>query len=144
MMTAGALRSRSLLAVGWLTVGITSSCATVRTPANSHGVVGCPAGAANAPLSVDALQCWFVARHGQWRTLSHESHYDVLVARVEALDLRDADEIAQRFVASERRTFSEILVYVQSEPRAGSTRVRRIRWTKEAGTETIDFVAPIA
>lgn len=133
-------------AVIGLIVGITSGCATVRTPVNKYGVVGCPAGAAESPLSVDALQCWFVARHGQWRTLSHESHYDVLVAKVEALDLRDADEIARRFVASERLMFSEILVYVQSEARGGSTRVRRVRWSREAGaetTETIDFTAPI-
>jgi hypothetical protein len=116
------------------------SCATTRRPVNRYGVVNCPARAADAPLSVDALQCWFAARHGQWRTLSHESHFDVLVVQAEAFDLRDAGEIAQRFIATGRTTFSEILIYVQTE--AGNpSPVRRVRWTRDGGSETIDLPA---
>lgn len=104
--------------------------------------MGCPPDAADALLSVDALQCWFAARHGQWRTLSHDSHYDVLVVQIEAYELRDAEEIAARFVASQRQTFSEIMIYAHapSPPGSGSTRIRRVRWTRERGTDTFDFV----
>jgi hypothetical protein len=87
-------------------------------------------------------QCWFDASHGRWRTLSHESHYDVLVVQVEARDPRDADEIARRIVGGERRTFSEILVYTQPEPSAVPSRIRRVRWTPDAGFEALEFTAP--
>jgi hypothetical protein len=124
-------------------VGISASCASGPKPiVERHGVVSCPAGAGDALLEAEALQCWFPARHGQWRTLSHESHYDVLVVKVEALDLRDAEEIAARFVAHQRDTFSEIMVYARPPFRSGATRVRRVRWTREQGSETFDFVAP--
>jgi hypothetical protein len=137
--------SRTALAAAIaLTVFASSNCATVRPPLNRYGVVSCPAGAADALLSVDALQCWFTARHGRWRTITHESHFDVLVVQVEAFDLRDAEEIAQRFVAGGRTTFSEILIYVQSDSRATPARIRRVRWTPESGSETIDFTAPPA
>jgi hypothetical protein len=124
-----------------LAIAAASNCATARPSGNRYGVMGCPAGAAAAPLSIDALQCWSTARHGQWRTLSHESHFDVLVVQVEAFDLRDAPEIAERFVASGRTTFSEILIYVQSGARATPARIRRVRWTPETGAETMEFNA---
>jgi hypothetical protein len=124
-------------------VGLSTSCATGPKPiVTSHGVVSCPAGAAEALLGVEALQCWFPARHAQWRTLSHESHYDVLVVNVEAFDLRDAEEIAARFVANQRDTFSEIMVYVRPPSRSAATRIRRVRWTRQQGSETFDFAAP--
>jgi hypothetical protein len=124
-------------------VGLSAGCATGPKPiVNSHGVVRCSSGSAEALLEVEALQCWFAARHGQWRTLSHESHYDVLVVKVEAFDLRDAEEIASRFVANQRHTFSEIMVYARPPLRSGTTRIRRVRWTREQGRETFDFVAP--
>jgi len=118
------------------------SCASApRRPSNDYGVRPCPAAAADALLSVDALQCWFSARHGRWRTLSQESHFDVLVVQVEALDARDAEQIAGRFVAGERDKFSEILIYVNPESRVEPRRVRRVRWTPEAGMETVEFSA---
>jgi hypothetical protein len=109
---------------------------------NHYGVVSCPASAGEALLSVDALQCWFAADHGQWRVLSHESHYDVLVVRVEAFDLRDAEGITRRFVANQGGSFSEIMVYAQPRAHAGPARIRRVRWTRERGSDTFDFVAP--
>ena len=69
----------------------------------------------------------------------HESHYAMLVAQVEAADVRDADYIARRFVAGERETFSEILVYVQRELASNAATVRRIRWTPSGGFESLDF-----
>jgi hypothetical protein len=104
-------------------------------------VTACAAGAVHDPLSVDALQCWFAAPHGRWRTLSHESHYAVLVVEVEAADIRDADGIARQFVDAERGTFSEILVYVQREARTAGDAIRRVRWTSELGFEGLDFNA---
>jgi hypothetical protein len=126
-----------------LSMAAISACATVRRrPSNDYGVTRCPAAAADALRSVDALQCWFSARHGRWRTLSQESHFDVLVVQVEAFDTRDAEEIARRFVEGERATFSEILIYVNPEPHADRQRVRRVRWTSKAGMETLDLETP--
>jgi hypothetical protein len=119
-----------------------SNCAVRRPDRRDHGILRCPAGAAADLLSANALQCWFDASHGRWRTLSRESHYDVLVVQVEARDLRDADEIARRIVGGERRTFSEILVYTQPEPSAVPSRIRRVRWTPDAGFEALEFTAP--
>ncbi len=122
---------------------LSAGCASAPKPiVSSHGVVSCPDGAAGALLEAEALQCWFPARRAQWRTLSHESHYDVLVVTVEAFDLRDAAEIASRFVANQRDTFSEIMIYARPPLRSGTTRIRRVRWTREQGSEMFDFVAP--
>lgn len=134
----------ALLTTSVLGLFITSNCTAARHQlASRHGVETCPIGAADALLSVQALQCWFAARHGQWRTLSHQSHFDVLVVQVEALDLRDAEEIARRFVNGEHLTFSEILIYVRTQSRADTAPIRRVRWTREKGCETIDFIAPL-
>jgi len=105
------------------------------------GITACPVSAAHDLLSVDALQCWFTAAHGRWRTLSHESHYAVLVVEVEAADIRDADGIARQFVDAERGTFSEILLYVQRQARSAGDRIRRVRWTSDLGFESLDFDA---
>jgi hypothetical protein len=63
------------------------------------------------------------------------------VVQVEAVDLRDAEDIARRFVAGEGQRFSEILIYVRPESQAGRARIRRVRWTRAGGSETFDFVA---
>ena len=133
-----------VLTASALCVGASSSCSAARQHALlRQGIEMCPAGAADALLSVAALQCSFTARHGPWRTLSHESHFDVLVVNVEAFDLRDAEDIAQRFVVSECASFSEILIYAQAQSGANPGRVRRVRWTREKGSETLDFVSPV-
>ena len=124
-----------------LAVGILSSCAFRPADRNDYGVLRCPIGAAQELVSASALQRWFDGSHGRWRTVSHDSHYDVLVVHVEVLDLRDADEIARRFVLGESTTFSEILIYAQPESLTVSLQVRRVRWTREAGFETLDFAA---
>jgi len=119
-----------------------SACATAHLQRETGGITACVAGASNAPLSVEALECWFTAPHGRWRTLSHESHFDVLVVQAEAADLRDAEAIARAFAANQRGTFSEILVYVRQPRRDGPARIRRVRWTGTAPLETFDFLAP--
>ena len=123
-------------------VVVTACTASRRRPASDYGVERCPSAASESLLSVDALQCWFFARHGRWRTLKHESHLDVLVVQVEAFDLRDAEEITNRFVARERGEFEEVLVYVHPERSAERGRVRRVQWTREKGLEALDFVEP--
>ena len=125
-----------------LSAGGLSGCAARRAPRNDFGIPRCPTAAADRLLSVDALQCRFDAAHGRWRTLSHESHYDVLVVHIEARDLRDAEEIARRFVDGEGGTFSEILVYAQPEAPTASSRIRRVRWTRDAGFEAMEFATP--
>jgi len=126
-----------------VTVASFCSCATHRTVsvAPDYGISPCPDAADQQLLSADALQCWFDAPHGRWRTLSHESHFAVLVAQVGAADVRDAEHIARRFVDGERETFSEILIYVQGELESDAQTVRRIRWTSEHGFEALDFSA---
>jgi hypothetical protein len=124
-------------------IALSAACASAPKPiVNRYGVVSCPAGAGEALLSVDALECWFAAEHGQWRVLSHESHYNVLVIKVEAFDLRDAEDITRRFVANQGGSFSEIMVYAQPPAHAGPARIRRVRWTRERGSDTFDFAAP--
>jgi hypothetical protein len=123
-------------------VSCAAACAGRRPPVLPDiGITACPVRAAHDLLSVDALQCWFTAAHGRWRTLSHESHYAVLVIEVEAADIRDADGIARQFVDAERGTFSEILLYVQRQARSAGDRIRRVRWTSDLGFESLDFDA---
>jgi hypothetical protein len=131
-------------AIAVLSVGGLSTCAARQAIRNDYGIPRCPVGAAADLLSVNALQCWFDAPHGRWRILSHGSHYDLLVVNVEALDLSDADAIARRFAAGEGRTFSEILVYTQPEPSGNSSRIRRVRWTRDTGFEAFEFMASAA
>jgi hypothetical protein len=120
-----------------------SGCASARIkPVPDIGVNDCAPNASAALLSVDALQCWLPAPHGWWRTLSHASHFDVLLVQAEATDLRDAVDIARAFAANQRETFSEILVYVREPAHAGRVRTRRVRWTRAGGLETFDFTAP--
>jgi hypothetical protein len=120
---------------------VASGCRTVlrRPPGNDYGVQRCSAAAGADLLSVDALQCWFSARHGRWRTLNRESHFDVLVVQVEASDVRDAEEIARRFVAQKRGEFTEILLYVHPERALGSAQQRRVQWTLDGGFSVLDF-----
>ncbi len=106
---------------------------------NDFGIPACPDAAEKDLLSPAALQCWFPASHGQWRTLNHQSHLEALVVEVEARDLRDAVEIARRVTADEKaRAFSEILIYV-SRPQGREPRIRRVRWTPRTGFETLEF-----
>ena len=123
-----------------------AGCASAPKPIVSvHGVVSCPDGAADALLAVEALQCWFPARHGQWRTLEHESHYDVLVVKVEAFDLRDAEEISD---AVRRQPARHVLgnhdLRAAARGTPAQTRIRRVRWSRGQGSDTFDFVAPVA
>jgi hypothetical protein len=114
-----------------------SACAATRPRlAADTGIAACAAGASQALLSVEALQCWLPAPHGHWRTLSHESHFDVLVVQVEAFERRDAEAIARLFVAGQRETFTEILVYVREPSRDP---IRRVRWSLASGFEVFDF-----
>lgn len=106
------------------------------------GIPACPDQAEQDLLSSAALQCWFTASHGHWRTLNHQSHLEALVVEVEARDLRDAVEIARRVTADRKaRAFSEILVYV-TRPQGRQSRIRRVRWTERTGFETLDFASP--
>jgi hypothetical protein len=106
------------------------------------GIPSCPDEAGTHLLRADALQCWFAAPHGRWRTLNHQSHLAALVVEVEAQDLRDAVAIAQRVVADPGAgEFSEILVYVARSER-DEWRVRRVQWTRGGGFDTLDFSSP--
>jgi hypothetical protein len=118
---------------------LASSCAARRPVARDYGIPDCPERAERDLLSSQALQCWFTAPHGRWRTLGHQSHLEALVVEVEARDLRDAEEIARRVVDPVASAFSEVLVYVQGEPRDRRVRVRRVRWTRGTGFDTLDF-----
>ena len=131
--------TRQLAAV---TVGLAlSACAAHHPPARGdYGILRCPPAAADHLLLHDALQCWLDAPHGRWRTLSWESHYAVLVVQVEAMDLNDAEPIAQAFVTNQRAAFSEILIYARREGEPST--IRRVRWTAIDGFETLEFEVP--
>jgi len=125
-----------------LSINAAAACAVkTSTPGRTGdlGIPRCPPVAARDLLSADALQCWFDAPHGRWRTLSHESHYTVLVVHVAVQSLQDARDIARRFVAGKGEPFSEILVYAEPESTDGRTRTRRVRWTRDGGFEELDF-----
>ena len=118
--------------------GIGWSCAARRQARADYGIPRCPAGAAGALLSSDALQCWFDADHGRWRILSHVAFQDALVVQIETSTLRDADAIAADFVAGEGRSFSEIVVYARAESPPRPSRLRRIRWTPGGGFDVLE------
>ena len=59
---------------------------------------------------------------------------------VEARDVRDAETIARLLVEDHAaRAYSEILAYVHLERPDVTSRVRRVRWTRNGGFETLDF-----
>ena len=134
-----------ILLVAALTSASVLSVACAMRQARVHedfGIPSCPDDAKGHLLSSDALQCWFTAPHGRWRTLNHQSHLEALVIEVEAQDVRDALAIAERVVADPMATeFSEILVYV-AQPRPDGSRIRRVQWTRGGHFETLDFSSP--
>lgn len=87
----------------------------------------------------EALQCWFAAQHGRWRFINHGRHLEALVVDVAVDDLRDAEEVTRRFVASEAGLFTEIMVYARIEPGRSGSRVRRVRWTRASGYDAIEY-----
>jgi hypothetical protein len=134
-----------ILLVAALTSASVLSVACAMRQARVHedfGIPSCPDDATGHLLSVAALQCWFTAPHGRWRTLNHQSHLEALVIEVEAQDVRDAVAIAERVVADPMATeYSEILVYV-AQPRPDGSQIRRVQWTRGGRFETLDFSSP--
>ena len=118
-----------------------SGCARYYPPRTDYGIPRCAAGAGDDLLSVAALQCWFDAAHGRWRIVEHHSLYQELVVDVEAISLSDADDIARRFVMTASHRFTEMLIYVRPEWPRPAPRVRRVRWTRAHGFESIEFGA---
>jgi hypothetical protein len=118
---------------------IVGGCALRRPIRQDYGIPRCPATASADVLAATALQCWFDARHGRWRILSHVSHYDALVVDVSAASLDDAGEIGERVVASVGDAFAEMLLYVRAESNAPAEDVRRISWTRADGFTTLDI-----
>jgi hypothetical protein len=134
-------RGRILLALAMAGLCVvSSSCAARQRRAQTDlGIPACPEDASRHLLSSGALQCWFDAPHGRWRTLNHQSHLEALVVEIEARDLRDAVHIAQRVVQDPMaRPFSEILVYV-ARPEGRELHIRRVRWTRGMSFETLEF-----
>jgi hypothetical protein len=112
-----------------------------RITPDERGLLPCPPTAINDLLSAHALQCWFDASNGRWRTLDRVSAHGALVVDIEATTVTDAEEIARRFVTDRGGgRFSEVLVYVYLQPVSKArASVRRIRWTAPTGFETMDF-----
>lgn len=117
--------------------------ARVRSPFAQTGgstpIPRCPRGEVDNYLSPSTQQCWFDSPRGRWRTLGHELHYYSLVVEVEATSFADADEIARRFVKRHGKRFTEIMVYVQEESALHTSTIRRVRWTRRAGFDTLEF-----
>ena len=92
-----------------------------------------------APREATAQGCWFKSPHGGWRILSHDAHYDSIVFHVGADDLEDARHVAAVIVGAEGKALGELMLYVYAEPVATSSRIRRVRWDRVRGYETLDF-----
>jgi hypothetical protein len=136
-----ASRGRFLLAMAIAGLSVVfSGCAARQGRAQTDlGIPVCRDDASRALLSSDALQCWFTAPHGRWRTINHQSHLEALVVEIDARDLRDAEHIAQRVVEDPMvRPFSEILVYV-ARTEGRESRIRRVRWMRGLGFDTLEF-----
>lgn len=119
---------------------VATGCASRRISVQDYGIPPCPPSAQLDLFSPNALQCWFAAPHGRWRTLDHQSHLEALVVFVEARDVRDAETIARRLVADAGASpYAEILAYVRPESPDVTSRVRRVRWTRGGAFETMDF-----
>lgn len=119
---------------------VAAGCASRRISVQDYGIPLCPPSAQLSLFSPNALQCWFTAPNGRWRTLDHQSHLEALVVFIEAGDVRDAETIARRLVAdSGANGYSEILAYVRPENPDITSRVRRVRWTRDGAFETMDF-----
>ena len=127
------------MAIAGLVV-VSSGCAARQGRAQTDlGIPVCGDDASRALLSADALQCWFTAPHGRWRTLNHQSHLEALVVEIDARDLRDAEYIARRVVDDPMvRPFSEVLVYV-ARTEGRESRIRRVRWMRGLGFDTLEF-----
>src|SRR5687768_14413664 len=108
-------------------------------PALDLGIPECPVAARQRLMTPEALQCWFAAPHGRWRLVSHGTHLEALVVDVIADDLRDAEAIARDFVASESAIYTEVLAYVRLAVPASGSAMRRVRWTRSAGYDTLEF-----
>jgi hypothetical protein len=137
-------RGRILFGAALICTSVLSAACAMRQGRvrEDFGIPSCPQNATGHLLSAEALQCWFTAPHGRWRTLNHQSHLEALVVEIEAEDVRDAVAIAERVVAdSMAREFSEILVYV-AQPRPDGSRIRRVQWTRGGRFETLDFSSP--
>src|SRR5262245_46511678 len=121
------------LAIAGLAV-VSSGCAARQGRAQTDlGIPVCQDHASRALLSSDALQCWFTAPHGRWRMMNHQSHLEALVVEIDARDLRDAEQIAQRVVEDPMvQPFTEILVYV-ARTEGRESRIRRVRWRRGLG-----------
>jgi hypothetical protein len=105
----------------------------------ARGIPACLAEAAEDLLDASALQCWFPAPRGRWRTLSRVSAHRALLVEVEATDLRDAEEIARRFVDDADGRFAEILIYAEREREPPPRLIKRVQWTPRGGFQTLEF-----
>jgi hypothetical protein len=123
----------------FLGIAVAWGCAGRPRLTGDLGIPPCPATAKQRLMATDALQCWFTAQHGRWRLVAHGTHLEALVVDVIVDDLRDAEEIARDFVASESTIYAEVLVYTRVVvPERGSA-MRRVRWTRGGGYDTLEF-----
>ena len=78
-------------------------------------------------------------RRWQWTATSAQSAMRGMVVHVEAIDVKQARQIAAAIVEPRRAQFDDILVYVY---RAGGSRdmaARRVEWTPRGGYEEIVY-----
>lgn len=98
----------------------------------------CGSGRVGNLLTPRWQQCWFTAAGGRWRTLHHNLHYDSFVVDVEAANVADAQEIAQRFIDNQPR-FRYLTLYAYKEPSTTPGPVRRVSWSVSGGFELLDY-----
>ena len=78
-------------------------------------------------------------RRWQWTATSAQSAMRGMVVHVEAIDVKQARQIAAAIVEPRRAQFDDILVYVYRVGDGRDVAARRVEWTPRGGYEEIVY-----
>lgn len=78
-------------------------------------------------------------RRWQWTATSAQSAMRGMVVHVEAIDVKQARQIAAAIVEPRRAQFDDILVYVYRVGGSRDIAARRVEWTPRGGYEEIVY-----
>ena len=78
-------------------------------------------------------------RRWQWTAMAATSALREMVVHVEAIEVRQARQIAAAIVEPRRAQFDDILVYVHRVGGSAQLAARRVEWTPRAGYEEIIY-----
>ena len=78
-------------------------------------------------------------RRWQWTAMAATSALREMVVHVEAIEVRQARQIATAIVEPRRAQFDDILVYVHRVGGSNALAARRVEWTPRGGYEEIVY-----